>query len=66
MPALKRPIELVKALAEWGLSYDRIAREIGVRQSSIFRIASGDTKRPKERTEKALRALYAKYIGVEN
>lgn len=65
MARVLRPVELIKGLREWGMSLNRIARECGSTEPTIYRIYSGLTKRPKVETEQKLRALYDKYIGDE-
>lgn len=63
MARMLRPVELIKDLREWGMSLNRIGRECGSTEPTIYRIYSGLTKKPKVETEQKLRELHAKYIG---
>ncbi|MFL1404215.1 hypothetical protein ACJO2E_02580 [Marinobacter sp. M1N3S26] len=58
-------LQKIKALEESGLSFTAMAKESGIPQPTIWRIARGKHSQPLERTALAIDALYQKRLGSE-
>ncbi len=57
--------EKLKTLLEAGLTTVKVARETGITQATISRIATGKHAEPRERSVRAIDALYSRIFGRE-
>ncbi len=60
-----RTHERIRRLLDRGLTQDQIARECGIRQSTVSRILSGDLPKPNEEIVLSVARLYSDvFFGV--